>query len=189
MPTFRRVQKARPMPTARRCRGRRWAVPAFAALAAALLFALAAMAQAPGEEPPIPVNTGLPERVIRIERDGVELARFTVELALTAEEQRIGLMGRPELPKDRGMLFVHTFDHRPGMWMRNTLIPLDFLFVRANGTIAAIVHDVPPCPPDGPCPAYVSPEPVRMVLEILGGVSRELGLQPGDRLVLAGAEP
>ncbi|MFS8535497.1 MAG: DUF192 domain-containing protein [Limnochordales bacterium] len=155
-----------------------------AVLAAAVLVLLAAGQPAPAQEPGIPINTGLPERVIVIERDGVEIARFTVELALTPTEQAIGLMGRTELPPDRGMLFIWPTADRVAMWMKNTLIPLDFVFIRPDGTIASIVHNVQPCPPQGLCPAYASPEPVNMVLEIGGGRSRELGIEPGDRLVL-----
>jgi len=149
-----------------------------AVLAAAVLVLLAAGQPAPAQEPGIPINTGLPERVIVIERDGVEIARFTVELALTPTEQAIGLMGRTELPPDRGMLFIWPTADRVAMWMKNTLIPLDFVFIRPDGTIASIVHNVQPCPPQGLCPAYASPEPVNMVLEIGGGRSESLGSSP-----------
>ncbi|OUM97047.1 MAG: hypothetical protein BAA04_06560 [Firmicutes bacterium ZCTH02-B6] len=165
---------------------KRWRRPqrrssvAAATMVLALLIAGAAAVQ--GQD--IPVNTGLPERVIVIERDGVEIARFTVELALTPTEQAIGLMGRTELASDRGMLFIWPTADRVAMWMKNTLIPLDFLFIRPDGTIASIVHNVQPCPPQGFCPAYAAPEPVNMVLEVGGGRSRELGIEPGDRLVL-----
>ncbi|HEY8496641.1 MAG TPA: DUF192 domain-containing protein [Limnochordales bacterium] len=155
-----------------------------AAVLAAVVLVLATGRPAPAQEQGIPVNTGLPERVIAIERDGVEIARFTVELARTPTEQAIGLMGRTELAPDRGMLFIWPTADRVAMWMKNTLIPLDFVFIRPDGTIASIVHNVQPCPPQGLCPAYASPEPVNMVLEIGGGRSRELGIEPGDRLVL-----
>src|SRR5690606_27007711 len=171
---------------------RRWRAAGWAGLAGLMilvLFLARAGTGATAATPDLPVNTGLPERVLAIRRDGQELARFTVELALTPQTQAIGLMGRPELPPDRGMLFVWPVTDWVAMWMKNTLIPLDFLFVRSDGTVAAIVHGVPPGPPEGPCPAYVSPAPVRMVLEIGGGRSRELGLAPGDRLVIIPEEP
>lgn len=136
---------------------------------------------APGD---IPVNVGLPERRLLIQRAGETVAEFTVEIADTTETQRIGLMGRTELPWDRGMLFIWDSPFRVSMWMKNTLIPLDFIFVREDGRIAWITHNVPPCPPVGDCPGYGSPVPVSMVLEIAGGLSQELGLRIGDRLVL-----
>lgn len=140
------------------------------------------LAQAPPGD--IPVNVGLPERKLIIQRAGETLAAFTVEIADTPETQRIGLMGRTELPRDRGMLFVWETPFHAAMWMKNTLIPLDFVFVREDGRIAWIVHNVPPCPPVGDCPGYGTPVPVPMVLEIAGGLSAELGLRIGDRLVL-----
>lgn len=159
-------------------------------LAAALLWALVgAPRPMPAGAQDLPVNTGLPERAVAIMRDGRELARFTVELALTPQAQVIGLMGRPEVPPDRGMLFVWPVLDRYSMWMRNTLVPLDFLFIRPDGLVVAIVHNVPPCPPQGPCPSYTSPEPVNLVLEIAGGRAEELGIEPGDRLVLLPEEP
>src|SRR5690606_26547538 len=97
---------------------------------------------APGD---IPVNVGLPERRLLIQRAGETVAAFTVEIADTTEAQRIGLMGRTELPRDRGMLFIWDSPFRVSMWMKNTLIPLDFIFVREDGRIAWITHNVPPC--------------------------------------------
>jgi len=164
---------------ARRCGSR-----GFLAVLAAVWVLASALAPAPAGAQEIPVNTGLPERVVVILRDGEELARFTVELALTPEARTIGLMGRLEVPPDRGMLFVWPVLGRPAMWMRNTFVPLDFLFVEPDGTVAGIVHNVPPCPPEGTCPAYPAPTPVNMVLEISGGRAHELGIRPGDRLAL-----
>lgn len=145
--------------------------------------------QAYGHAQVVRINVGLPERVVVIERDGEELTRFTAEIADTPEAQQIGLMGRTELAPDRGMLFVWEPPTIIAMWMKDTLIPLDFLYVRPGGVIVAIGHDVPPCPPETVrCPAYAAPEPVSHVLEIAGGRAKELGLRPGDRLVLAHAE-
>lgn len=154
--------------------------------------ALAAAVAADAEEGPaqvvtedgVPMNVGLPERRLHIVRNGETIASFTVEIADTPETQRVGLMGRTELAPDRGMLFIWSRPFYPTMWMKNTLIPLDFIFVRADGRIAWIVHNVPPCPPEGDCPGYGPPVPVTMVLEVAGGRSVELGLRIGDRLVL-----
>lgn len=135
------------------------------------------------------VNVGLPERVVAIQREGEEIARFTVEIADTSETQQIGLMGRTELAPDRGMLFVWHPPTIVAMWMKDTFIPLDFVYVRQGGVIVDLRHDVPPCEPGGHCPAYAANEPVAYVLEIAGGRAQELGLLPGDRLVFVdGAE-
>ena len=67
------------------------------------------------------------------------------------------------------MLFIWERPFYASMWMKNTLIPLDFIFVRDDGRIAWIVHNVQPCPPVGDCPGYGSPVPVTMVLEVAGG--------------------
>jgi uncharacterized membrane protein (UPF0127 family) len=104
---------------------------------------------------------------------------FNVEIADTPETTSRGLMFRRELAPDAGMLFDF-LDERPvSFWMRNTLIPLDMLFIRANGEVAkihanAIPHDETPIP---------SGEPVRFVLEIPGGRAAELGISAGDVMV------
>lgn len=133
----------------------------------------------------IPINEDLPERIITIERDDEEIARFTAEITDTPRSQEVGLMGRTELAPDRGMLFTWEPPNIIAMWMKDTLIPLDFLYVRRGGVIVAIGHSVPPCPPETTrCPAYAAPEPVLHVLEIAGGRAKELDLRPGDRLVI-----
>lgn len=137
----------------------------------------------------VPVNTGLAERELLIERAGETIARFTVEIADSPEAQIIGLTGRTELAADRGMLFVWDRPFAASMWMKHMFIPLDLVFVRANGTIAWIVHNVPPCPPQGACPSYSSPVPVTTVLEVAAGRSVELGLRIGDKLVWAEPTP
>ena len=104
--------------------------------------------------------------------------RFTVEVAKTSEEQAMGLMYRNKLAPDRGMIFPFDPPRGASFWMRNTLIPLDMIFVRADGSIANIAaNTVPyseePVPSDGP---------VAAVLEIAGGRSAELGIKPGDKV-------
>ena len=102
--------------------------------------------------------------------------RFTVEVARTPEEQQLGLMNRASLAPDRGMIFPMEPPRDASFWMKNTRIPLDMIFVRADGRIANIAaNTVPlslePVPSDGP---------VKAVLEIAGGRAAELGIQPGD---------
>ena len=101
--------------------------------------------------------------------------RFTVEVAETAEQQRRGLMFRRSLAGDHGMIFPFDPPRETGFWMRNTVIPLDLIFIRADGTIARITQaralDLSPLP---------SGEPVSAVLEIRSGRAAELGIREGD---------
>lgn len=103
---------------------------------------------------------------------------FKVEVARTGAEQARGLMFRTHLGADRGMIFPMSPPRFASFWMKNTLIPLDMLFIRSDGTIAniaarAVPHSLEP---------VSSSEPVGAVLEIEGGRAAKLGLKPGDRV-------
>ena len=104
--------------------------------------------------------------------------RFTVEMALTWEQQERGLMFRRTLAPNAGMLFDFQRESNQAFWMKNTLIPLDLIFIKANGTIARIAPNCKPLSED-PIPSY---EPVRAVLEIPGGRAAELGMKAGDKV-------
>jgi len=121
-------------------------------------------------------QSGLELMQLRIRSAGA-VHRFTVEVARSAEEQRIGMMFRTAVPNDRGMLFPYDPPQPVAFWMRNTLIPLDMVFVRPGGTIARIATATPLS--DVPVP---SGEPVIAVLEIRGGRAAELGIRPGDKV-------
>ncbi|HXP32171.1 MAG TPA: DUF192 domain-containing protein [Stellaceae bacterium] len=102
--------------------------------------------------------------------------RFSVELALTPQQQEQGLMYRRALPADGGMLFVFPADQTATFWMRNTLIPLDMLFIAADGRIADIHERAVPL-----SEATISSKvPVRAVLEVNGGTVRRLAIKRGD---------
>lgn len=103
---------------------------------------------------------------------------FDVETAITPDEQRRGLMFRESLPTDGGMFFPFEFPRMASFWMRNTLIPLDMIFIRADGMITNIARETVPYTLD----SYVSTEPVIAVLEIDGGRSAELGIDAGDHV-------
>ena len=105
--------------------------------------------------------------------------RFDVYLALDREQQRRGLMFVRDLPERRGMFFVYEADAFLSMWMKNTFISLDILFVRADLTIASIAEDTEP----QSLRTISATEPVRYVLELKAGTSRQLGIRPDDRLV------
>jgi uncharacterized membrane protein (UPF0127 family) len=101
-----------------------------------------------------------------------------LELALTAEEISNGLMFRPSLPGDRGMLFLFDAPRLPSFWMKNMLIPLDLIFLDEGGTVVDVVADAPPCA-DDPCPTYPPSEPAMAVLEMVAGSAAAHGLEPG----------
>lgn len=109
---------------------------------------------------------------------GGKVLKFTVELASTAREQEIGLMHRNTMAEDHGMLFDFHEVRRASFWMRNTFIPLDMIFIRANGEIEAIKDNAVPHSevPIGP------QAPVRAVLELVGGAAQKMGIKPGDRV-------
>jgi len=139
-----------------------------------VLLILLAPAQAPGadlefETTPLAINS-----------TGGRLA-FEVELAATAEQRRQGLMFRDSLEDGHGMLFDFGRTAPVTMWMRNTYIPLDMLFIDADGQIRRIVENTQPL-----SDAVIgSGGPVRAVLELRGGVSAELGIQAGDQVIHA----
>jgi len=103
---------------------------------------------------------------------------FRVEVARTPEEQSRGLMYRTALAPDAGMIFPFDPPRPASFWMRNTYIPLDMLFIRADGTIAVIAANTTPLS----LAPVESGEPVAAVLEIAGGRSAALGIHEGDRV-------
>jgi uncharacterized protein len=105
--------------------------------------------------------------------------RFMVELADTPAQMEQGLMYRTALAADAGMLFDFKQPTMATMWMHNTLIPLDMLFVGANGTIVNIAERTVP-----QSDAIISAAaPVRAVIELNGGTAARLGIRAGDRVI------
>jgi uncharacterized membrane protein (UPF0127 family) len=103
---------------------------------------------------------------------------FQVEMAITPEEKEHGLMFRRELPEGHGMLFDFQFDQNVAFWMKNTYIPLDMLFIRADGRILRIAENTEPLSERN----IPSGGPVRAVLEVIGGTAKKLGIAAGDRV-------
>jgi len=101
---------------------------------------------------------------------------FTVELATTPAQMELGLMYRQSLPADAGMLFLYPGEETVAFWMKNTLIPLDMLFIGADGHIRRIAERTVPLS----TAPISSVDPIRAVLEINGGTSERLGIKPGD---------
>jgi uncharacterized protein len=117
----------------------------------------------------------LPQAPLIIETENGPV-RFTVEMAMTGPQKERGLMYRRTLAPDAGMFFDLGNERQIAFWMKNTIIPLDMLFIKANGTVARIAADTKPYSQDN-IPSY---EPVRAVLEIPGGRAAQLGLKAGD---------
>ena len=107
--------------------------------------------------------------------------RFVVEVVDTAESRAKGLMFRTEMAPDHGMLFDFRREEPVWFWMKNTYLPLDMIFARADGTILSIAENTTPL-----SEAMVpSNGPVRFVLELNAGSAARLGLKAGDRLAHA----
>ena len=104
--------------------------------------------------------------------------RFTVEVARTEAQQAQGLMNRETLGPDRGMIFPYDPPVAASFWMKNTLIPLDMIFIRSDGTIARIEANTAPLSLD----PVAAGEVVAAVLELAGGRSAELGITAGAKV-------
>ena len=121
---------------------------------------------------------GLDQVALSITTTSGKTHRFTVEVARTPEEQAQGLMNREALAPDRGMIFPYERPAPQSFWMKNTLIPLDMIFVRADGTVARIEANTAPLSLD----PVASGEPVGAVLELAGGRAAELGITAGAKV-------
>ena len=104
---------------------------------------------------------------------------FTVETAGTFEEQSQGLQFRTELAPDAGMLFIFSHDGRYAFWMKDTLIPLDMIWLDRDMKVVHMKENVPPCTHD-PCPSYSPESPARYVLELNAGMVQKIGLKIDD---------
>jgi uncharacterized protein len=109
-------------------------------------------------------------------KSGVRI--FAIELAVTDEERAQGLMFRKELPEGRGMLFDFKREQPVSMWMKNTLIPLDMLFITGDGRIARIAENTEVRSER----VISSGVPVLAVLEVIAGTAKKYGIAPGDRV-------
>lgn len=138
----------------------------FTAIFAMLTFVGSAAGAAPLPVSPLAIDTA---------RGPVH---FTVELAADPASEARGLMFRKTMAADAGMLFDF---HKPRMvtfWMKNTILPLDMIFIRADGTVSTVAANAVPYS-EKPIP---SAEPVRAVLEIDAGLAKTLGIEPGAQV-------
>jgi hypothetical protein len=147
-------------------------VKALRAVAAVALVAFACASKKGGEAPP-----ASRPRVV-VETAAGARHPVDVELARTDPERRKGLMDRPSLPENAGMLFIFDAPSLQAFWMKDTLIPLDMIFIDDAGTIVGIVESAAP---QTLTPRSVG-KPSRYVLEVNGGWSRAHGVRAGDRV-------
>jgi uncharacterized membrane protein (UPF0127 family) len=146
-------------------------------------FLLAMLALAPLPVRAQPVNpTGaqreLPkEKLVIVAREGVR-HDFNVEMAITPDQQTVGLMFRPNVPADGGMLFDWGMPRVSQMWMRNTISPLDMVFINADGSIRSIAENTVP----ESLAIIDSRGPVRATLELAAGTTARLNIRVGDRV-------
>lgn len=119
------------------------------------------------------------EGTLEIETSGGERHHFDVELAVTAQQRSLGLMFRKDLAPDAGMLFIYPRPQVITMWMQNTPLPLDMIFIGQDNRIARIVERTIPYS----TATISSGQVVKAVLEVNGGTADRLGLQVGDKVI------
>ena len=118
---------------------------------------------------------------LTIETSGYTCEHLEIFVASRRAEQARGLMFVREMPDAAGMLFIHPSERMISMWMKNTLIPLDMVFMDRTGTIVHIAENTTP----GSLASISSQQPALAVLEINGGLAERLGMRPGDRVAHA----
>jgi uncharacterized protein len=146
---------------AARCRG-----PLFALAAMLALVSLRGTAHA-AEFQPLEIVT----------KTGVKM--FSVEMAVTDKERETGLMYRKELADGRGMLFDFTPEQTISMWMKNTFVSLDMIFINGDGRVLRVAEDTEP----QSLKIISSGGPAKGVLEVVAGTARKYGIVPGDQVV------
>jgi uncharacterized membrane protein (UPF0127 family) len=141
------------------------------ALALLLVFGASAAQAQTGPQPKLKV-----ESLEILTRTGIRV--FQVEVAETPEQQRIGLMFRKEVPDGEGMLFDFGTPRPVAMWMQNTIVSLDMIFIRADGTIANIAKATTPYS----LATVESVGSVKGVLEVVAGSADRYGIAAGDKV-------
>jgi uncharacterized protein len=134
--------------------------------AAVVLFAIACDGARAASVQPLEIVT----------KHGVQV--FSVEMATTEEEKEKGLMYRKELPDGKGMLFDFSPEQQVSMWMKNTYISLDMIFIRADGRILRIAENTEP----QSTKIIPSGGLAKGVLEVIAGTAKKYGIEPGDRV-------
>jgi uncharacterized protein len=140
-----------------------------------VLLSYNSLAKSNTPSPDAGIAQNLPTQILRVVSGG-KTHKFTVMMARTDAEQEVGMMWRLKVAPNHGMLFPLSSTRPAAFWMRNTLIPLDIIYIRKNGQIANIAanatpQSLRPIPSNGP---------VNAVLEIAGGRAAALGIKAGD---------
>ncbi|AKG24846.1 DUF192 domain-containing protein [Calothrix sp. 336/3] len=131
--------------------------------------------------PPPALNTNLGQQLpITAQAILPDSTKIDLEVASTSEQQAMGLMYRPALPPNRGMLFPFGSPRPVSFWMKNVPVSLDMVFLR-DGVIQAIASNVPPCTQE-PCPTYGPQTTIDQVIELRAGRASELHLKSGERI-------
>ena len=147
-------------------------------LALASAFAIATACGAASKPSPAPSPTASPAAAAGPRVEMPSGAVYSVELARTPEEQQQGLMYRESLPARHGMLFLFGEAALHRFWMKNTMIPLDMIWMDGAGKVLFVSANTPPCKAD-PCANYGPDTPAVNVLEIAGGMAEKEGVKPG----------
>ena len=143
-----------------------------------VLATLAIVATIPAGRATAADSEGFPRATLEI-RSSQGRQLFNIRIADTPERQQLGLMYETRLPADEGMLFPQDEPRAVSMWMKNTYIPLDMLFIDNRGRIVCLLANTAP-----QSLAILScPKPVTAVLEIGGGESADRGIRVGDRVL------
>lgn len=111
-------------------------------------------------------------------------ATLVLEVARSTAERARGLMHRPEVPPGSGMIFFFEAPGRHSIWMLNCLVPLDLVWLDAQGTVIDVEVAAPPCPAE-PCPSYGPAGAASLVIEVAAHEAARVGLVPGARVLLA----
>jgi uncharacterized membrane protein (UPF0127 family) len=142
------------------------------------LFALAPAAALAQSEPTGPQAELPKQQLVIVTKDG-QRHPFNVEVAATPVQQETGLMFRKNVPPDGGMLFDWGTPRQSEMWMKNTLVPLDMVFINADGTIDSIAENTVP----RSLRVIASRGPVLATVELAGGTTARLGITVGDKVL------
>ncbi|MFZ4761870.1 MAG: DUF192 domain-containing protein [Alphaproteobacteria bacterium] len=140
-------------------------------------LSMAASAHA-AEADELPAPVSYDTTPLLVQQQGKKIHELKVELAVTPEKMMKGLMFRRSVPDDAGMLFVFPIDQRNSMWMKNTLVSLDMVFIRQDGSISSIYENAEP----ESLKLITANEPVRAVLELQGGNAKKLGITTDMRV-------
>lgn len=136
------------------------------------VFILSVGARLPGQTP----EAEIPETC----QVCIKNSCFSVELAETQSQRQYGLMNREDLDPEKGMLFVFEKEGNYSFWMKNTLIPLDIIWINSSREIVHIERNAQPCTSDY-CPSFDPGKNASYVLEINGGLSEKYGINTGDK--------